>query len=130
LPPDLPLIELDAIAFERVLVNLLDNAVKYTPAGTRISIRASVSEDTLRLFIEDDGPGLPGLNAEHLFEPFTRGVKESSISGVGLGLALCRTIVVAHEGTIHAQRLTPRGVRFEIRLPIGTPPEIEHEALT
>ena len=130
LPPDLPLIDLDAVAFERVLVNLLDNAVKYTPAGTRIVIHASVSDDTLHLFIEDNGPGLPGLNAEHLFEPFTRGVKESSISGVGLGLALCRAIITAHDGTIQAQRLTPQGARFEIRLPVGTPPEIEHEALT
>jgi two-component system sensor histidine kinase KdpD len=129
LPADLPLIELDAIAFERVLVNLLDNAVKYTPAGTVIVIRAKVLDANLHLFVEDDGPGLPGFNAEHLFEPFTRGVTESSISGVGLGLALCRTIVAAHGGAIHAQKLTPRGVRFEIRLPIGVPPEIEHEAL-
>ncbi|SDI65679.1 two-component system, OmpR family, sensor histidine kinase KdpD [Paraburkholderia phenazinium] len=127
LAPDLPLIELDAIAFERVLVNLLDNAAKYTPAGTRIVIRSSVADNTLHLFVEDNGPGLPGLNAEHLFEPFTRGIKESSISGVGLGLALCRTIVAAHGGTIRAQRLTPHGVRFEICLPIGTPPEIEQE---
>jgi len=129
LPPDLPLIELDAIAFERVLVNLLDNAAKYTPAGTKIAIRASVAGPVLRLAIEDDGPGLPGFNAEHLFEPFTRGVKESSISGVGLGLALCRTIVEAHGGTIHAQRLTPRGVRFAIHLPVGAPPELEHETI-
>jgi two-component system sensor histidine kinase KdpD len=129
LAPDLPLIELDAIAFERVLVNLLDNAAKYTPPGTRIVIRSSVTDDALHLFVEDNGPGLPGLNAETLFEPFTRGVTESSISGVGLGLALCRTIVAAHDGTIHAQRLIPQGVRFEIRLPVGTPPEIEHETL-
>jgi two-component system sensor histidine kinase KdpD len=129
LASDLPLIEFDAIAFERVLVNLLDNAAKYTPPGTKIVIRSCVSDDTLQLFVEDDGPGLPGQNVENLFEPFTRGVTESSISGVGLGLALCRTIVAAHDGTIHAQRLTPRGVRFEICLPIGTPPEIEHETL-
>ncbi|HEY4298847.1 MAG TPA: DUF4118 domain-containing protein [Paraburkholderia sp.] len=129
LPADFPLIEFDAIAFERVLVNLLDNAAKYTPPGTRILIRSGLSDDIMHLFIEDDGPGLPGQNAEHLFEPFTRGVKESSISGVGLGLALCRTIVTAHDGTIHAKRLLPQGVRFEIRLPIGTPPVIEHEML-
>jgi two-component system sensor histidine kinase KdpD len=129
LAADLPLIELDAIAFERVLVNLLDNAAKYTPPGTRIVIRSSVTDHALHLFVEDNGPGLPNLNVETLFEPFTRGVTESSISGVGLGLALCRTIVAAHDGTIHAQRLIPQGVRFEIRLPVGTPPEIEHEIL-
>ncbi|GAB7524491.1 DUF4118 domain-containing protein [Paraburkholderia sp. 2C] len=127
LPPDLPLIEIDAIAFERVLVNLIDNAVKYTPAGSTIQIRARAVGDTMHLFIEDDGPGLPNVDPEHFFEAFTRGVRESAISGVGLGLALCRTIVDAHEGAIDAERRLPQGTRFEIRLPLGAPPLIEEE---
>ncbi|HEY4350168.1 MAG TPA: sensor histidine kinase KdpD [Paraburkholderia sp.] len=127
LPADLPLIEIDAIAFERVLVNLIDNAVKYTPAGSTIQIRARAVGDTMHLFIEDDGPGLPNVDPEHFFEAFTRGVRESAISGVGLGLALCRTIVDAHEGAIDAERRLPQGTRFEIRLPLGAPPLIEEE---
>ena len=66
---------------------------------------------------------------EALFEPFTRGTTESSIGGVGLGLALCRTIVLAHGGTIRASQRSPRGARFEIRLPLGSPPDIEREPL-
>jgi two-component system sensor histidine kinase KdpD len=79
------------------------------------------------LVVEDDGPGLPTTDPEALFEPFTRGQKESSIAGVGLGLALCRSIIVAHGGSIRAQARQPHGAAFEIRLPLGVPPEIEGE---
>jgi two-component system sensor histidine kinase KdpD len=125
---DLPLIEVDALLLERVLVNLLDNAIKYAGDASTISIRARASGDTMYLFVDDDGPGFPTRNMNVLFEPFERGQKESSIAGVGLGLALCRSIIAAHGGTIRAERLDPRGARFEIRLPLGIPPEIEHEA--
>jgi two-component system sensor histidine kinase KdpD len=129
LPPGLPLVELDAVGFERVLVNLLDNAAKYTPAGSTVRIRARASADTMHVFVEDDGPGLPPIDTERLFEAFTRGAKESSITGVGLGLALCRTIVEAHAGTIQVERCIPHGTRFDICLPLGTPPPIEQETL-
>ena len=128
LPADLPLVELDAILFERVLVNLLDNAVKYTKPGSTIHIGAKVAEGSMCFFVEDDGPGLPVSDVESLFEPFTRGQKELSIAGVGLGLALCRSIVSAHGGTIQAKQLRPHGARFEIHLPLGSPPEIEDES--
>ncbi|WP_266157844.1 sensor histidine kinase [Dyella silvatica] len=131
LPADLPLVELDANLFERVLVNLLDNAAKYTPAQATIWIRAMAFGETMHLCIDDDGPGLPSDSPpEALFEPFTRGVKESSITGVGLGLALCRSIVSAHGGMIEAVQLAPRGARFEIRLPMGKQPEVECEMLS
>jgi two-component system sensor histidine kinase KdpD len=129
LPADLPLIEIDAVLIERVLVNLLDNAVKYTPSGSTITIRAKASGPAMHVFVEDDGPGLPALDCDQLFQPFTRGQKESSIAGVGLGLALCRSIIAAHNGTIQAERLQPHGSRFEIALPVGRPPLIEHEAI-
>lgn len=128
LPADLSLIELDATMFERVLVNLLDNAAKYTPLHATIWIRATAQGNTMRLTVEDDGPGLPA-EPDTLFEPFTRGVKESSITGVGLGLALCRSIVSAHGATMNAMQRHPHGARFDIHLPMGSPPEIEHEAL-
>lgn len=129
LPPDLPLVEVDASLIERVLINLFDNAAKYTPPTSTITIRGGASGDSLYLVVEDDGPGLPTTDPEALFEPFTRGQKESSIAGVGLGLALCRSIVAAHGGTIRAEAHKPHGVVFEIRLPLGTPPEIESEIL-
>jgi two-component system sensor histidine kinase KdpD len=125
LPHDLPLVEIDALLFERVLVNLLDNAVKYTPADATIRLRARASGATMYFFVEDDGPGFLVGDPESLFEPFARGQKESSIAGVGLGLALCRSIIEAHGGAIRAERRKPRGARFEIRLPLGASPEIE-----
>lgn len=127
LPAALPLVELDAPLFERVLVNLLDNAAKYAGPESTICIRAGASGEHMSLFVEDDGPGLPVADTESLFQPFTRGQRESSIVGVGLGLALCRSIVAAHGGTIHAKQRIPHGVSFEIRVPLGTPPELEIE---
>ncbi|WP_081771705.1 ATP-binding protein [Paraburkholderia nodosa] len=123
----LPLIELDAIAFERVLVNLIDNAVKYTPPGSTVTVRAHAVGDRVHVVVEDDGPGLPRIESERLFEAFARGVKESSITGVGLGLALCRTIVEAHGGAIECENREPRGARFTISLPMRTPPDFLEE---
>jgi two-component system sensor histidine kinase KdpD len=127
LPADLPLVELDAVLFERVLVNLFDNAAKYAGPAAAIMIRAGASGGWMELFVEDDGPGLPAGRAESLFEPFARGDRESAITGVGLGLALCRSIVAAHGGTIRAAPRLPRGASFAIRLPLGRPPVIESE---
>jgi two-component system sensor histidine kinase KdpD len=129
LPRDLPLLEVDASLIERVLVNLVDNALKYTPPDARILIGARAVGDSIYCFVEDNGPGLPPGDSEHLFEPFVRGRKESAISGVGLGLALCRSIVGAHGGTIRAEATRPSGTRFEILLPLGSPPEVEEEAV-
>jgi two-component system sensor histidine kinase KdpD len=129
LPPDLPLVEVDATLIERVLINLFDNTAKYTPPTSTITVRGGASGDSMYLVVEDDGPGLPTTDSEALFEPFTRGQKESSIAGVGLGLALCRSIVAAHGGRIRAEARKPHGAAFEVRLPLGTPPEIESETM-
>ncbi len=127
LAEDLPLLELDAVLFERVLVNLLENAAKYTPAGSGIEISARVDGDRVLLNVDDHGPGLPAGREEMLFEKFERGSKESATPGVGLGLAICRAIVQAHGGTIHGQtrRLGGAidGARFSISLPRGQPPQ-------
>lgn len=130
LPSDLPLLEVDASLIERVLINLLDNALKYTPADALILIGAKAVGDSLYFFLEDRGPGLPPGDPEQFFQPFVRGQKESPISGVGLGLALCRSIIEAHGGTIRAEAAQPSGTRFEIRLPLGSPPPIEEEEAT
>jgi len=127
LPPDLPLIPVDEPLFERVLVNLLDNAAKYTKPGSTIRLRAGTGGGEMSIIVEDDGPGLPPIDPEELFAPFARGHVESAIPGVGLGLSLCRTIVAAHGGTIQAVPSELGGAAFEIRLPLGQPPVIAIE---
>ncbi|WP_256258685.1 ATP-binding protein, partial [Burkholderia ubonensis] len=130
LPADLPLIDVDALLVERVLMNLLDNAAKHAGADASVAVRARVSGDAMVVCVDDDGPGFAARDAERLFEPFERGRAASPVAGVGLGLALCRSIVNAHGGSIRAVPLEPHGARFEIRLPLGVPPDIEHESRT
>lgn len=128
LPRDLPMIEYDAVLIERVLVNLLENAAKYTPAGSEIVISARIEGEQVAVSVCDDGPGLPAGAAERLFDKFTRGTTESSTPGVGLGLAICRTIIAAHGGSIHAQNRQPHGAAFTFTLPRGTPPALSLDA--
>jgi two-component system, OmpR family, sensor histidine kinase KdpD len=135
LPRDLPLVQYDAVLLERVLVNLLENAAKYTPVGSTVRIEARGEPVAMRLAIEDDGPGLPTSydtpqRVESLFEKFTRGVRESPETGVGLGLAICRAIVEAHDGTIVVEPRAPNGVRFVITLPRGEAPVLDEEPST
>lgn len=126
----LPLVELDACLFERVLANLLDNAAKYTPPDTRIWISAGQRAGVLQLRVEDDGPGLPReIPCEAWFTPFTRGARESPISGAGLGLALCHTIVEAHGGRIAVVPRASGGACFELRLPQRAAPVVEKEGI-
>jgi two-component system sensor histidine kinase KdpD len=124
LPADLPLVEIDAVLFERVLCNLLENAVKYTPTGSEVRIEAAVRGDEFRIIVADNGPGLAAGSEEAIFEKFTRGERESATPGVGLGLAISRAIVEAHRGKIRAERDADGGARFIISLPLGTPPQM------
>lgn len=119
---DLPWVRIDAVLMERVLVNLLENAVKYTPQGTLIDISGVPTSDHVELSVHDHGPGLPVGREEDLFKKFERGDREGSTSGVGLGLALCRAIVGAHGGSIHAESPDSGGARFVMRFPRGSPP--------
>ncbi|MEG0936454.1 MAG: sensor histidine kinase KdpD [Comamonas sp.] len=127
LPADLPLLQVDALLMERVLVNLLDNAVKYTPAGTQITVSAQVDGSNCLVVLHDDGPGLPShMPADQLFAPFTRGVTESSISGMGLGLALAQRIVQAHGGSLAASPAADvPGTAFTICLPVLPQPRLD-----
>jgi two-component system sensor histidine kinase KdpD len=119
---DLPFIHIDAVLIERVLCNLLENATKYTPAGSRIVIAAEVSGQFLEVAVMDNGPGLPLGKEEVIFEKFTRGERESATPGVGLGLAICRAIVEAHGGAIRAAQAPGGGASIVFTLPLGTPP--------
>ncbi|MBS0339569.1 MAG: DUF4118 domain-containing protein [Proteobacteria bacterium] len=126
LPPDLPLVEFDAVLIERVLVNLLENAAKYGAPPIVVSARAT--DGALVLAVHDHGPGLPARlkGREHqLFDKFTRGQAESATPGVGLGLAICKAIVGAHGGNIQAANVDAAeggGAEFTVTLPRRAPP--------
>ena len=122
LPEDLPLIEMDAVLMERVFFNLLENAGKYTPEGSALHIGAGRRGGVVEVWLDDEGPGLPPGREEGVFEKFERGHKESSTPGVGLGLAICRAIVEAHGGQIHAENRPGGGARFVFQLPLGLAP--------
>jgi two-component system, OmpR family, sensor histidine kinase KdpD len=122
LDSELPWVRIDAVLMERVLVNLLENAAKYTPEGTLIEIAGVSMADEVELTVHDQGPGLPVGREDDLFKKFERGDREGSTSGVGLGLALCRAIVIAHGGHIRAEAPVEGGARFVMRFPRGSPP--------
>ncbi|WP_408058486.1 DUF4118 domain-containing protein [Undibacterium curvum] len=127
IPADLPLLYFDAVLMERVLCNLLENAAKY--GRTQIQITAQADTEFVHLSVLDDGPGLPaGVN---IFEKFTRGELEAASPGVGLGLAICESIVLAHSGKIVASNRPDGGAQFTVSLPLGNapplPPMIEDE---
>jgi two-component system sensor histidine kinase KdpD len=121
-PADLPAVYVDASLIVQVLSNLLDNAVKYTPGGTRIHISAVTDGAFLRVTVDDEGPGLPAGDPARLFEKFQRGTEEGAVVGVGLGLAICRSIISAHGGSIQARARSGGGARFEFTLPITVDP--------
>jgi two-component system sensor histidine kinase KdpD len=118
---DLPPVYVDATLIVQLFANLLDNAAKYTPAGTRVSVSAVADGPFVRVVVEDDGPGLPPGEPARLFDKFQRGNGEGTVVGVGLGLAICQAIVRAHGGEIEAQRRAGRGARFEFTLPSAEP---------
>ena len=122
LPADLPLIECDATLMERVLVNLLENAAKYTPPGSAIRISARIENAMLRVDVIDSGPGIPRGREATIFDKFERGDAASSIPGLGLGLAICRVVIEVHGGRIWVERSTDGGADFAFILPLGVPP--------
>lgn len=125
-PEDMPLIHLDPVLMERVLVNLLENAAKYTPSGSTVTLSAVVRDTELVLSVSDNGPGLPA--GRNLFRKFERGVRESATPGVGLGLALCRAIVNAHGGNMRAERAASGGACFVMTFARGEPPGMPPES--
>ena len=125
LPDPLQLVHVDGPLFERVLINLLENAHKYAGARANIGIRAEADARQLSLAVWDNGPGIPAGQEQAIFDKFARGNKESAIPGVGLGLAICQAIVDVHGGTISASNRPEGGASFRVTLPGETPPELE-----
>jgi two-component system sensor histidine kinase KdpD len=128
LPMELPLVRVDAALIEQVLANLLENAAKHTPPGTRITLRVDRQDDELLVSVEDAGPGLPAGDPEQLFAKFHRGNTEGTVAGVGLGLAICRAIVRLHGGRIWAETRAEGGAAFRFTLPVEPAPLVPREA--
>ena len=132
LPADLPLVPLDSVLIEQVLINLLENAIKYTPRRQpdRRS-RRTATRDAITIEIADRGPGLPPGDEQRVFDKFYRAPVTKDRSGVGLGLTICRGIIAAHNGRIWAENRPGGGAVFRFTLPLdGTPPQIAPEVLT
>lgn len=120
LPEDLPLVSFDPLLIEQVLVNLLDNAIKYTPLETPIELSAFVRDGEIIVEIEDRGAGIPAGEEEKIFDKFVRG--SATGGGIGLGLTICRAIITAHSGWIRAENRQGGGAIFRFSLPLVEQP--------
>jgi two-component system sensor histidine kinase KdpD len=122
---DLPMVSVDAVLFEQVLFNLLDNAAKYAPPDTTISIRSSHEDDVVYLQVLDQGPGIPAADLERIFDKFYRVQKGDQVrAGTGLGLAISRGFLEAMHGTITAANRTDgHGAVFTVKLPASNAAE-------
>ena len=126
IPADLPLVRVDASLVEHALGNLLENAAGHTPAGTVVRLRAQRRADDVVLTVEDYS-GISQRDIERVFEKFHHGSVESSETGMGLGLAICRAIVRLHGGRAWAERVSGGGTAFHMAFPVEVPPPVPPE---
>lgn len=114
----LPEIELDIDMIRRVVINLLENAIKYTRSGGEIAVRVEREADGLKVQVSDTGPGIPDEKQQHIFDKFSRIHHEGRPKGLGLGLAFCQLAVEAHEGQIWVESEPGEGAKFSFHLPV------------
>lgn len=117
LAPRLPSLEMDVDMIRRVLINLLENAIKYTRSGDQITVSAKAQDGVLLVSVVDSGPGIPSEDLEKIFDKFTRVTKDDRPKGLGLGLAFCRLAVEAHSGEIWVESEEGKGSTFSFTLP-------------
>jgi two-component system sensor histidine kinase KdpD len=122
LPPELPLIRADAAQLERVFSNLIENAVKYSPADAPVRVSAGVGGGRVTVRVSDRGRGIPPALRSRVFEPFVRARGEAG-TGSGLGLAICRGFVEANGGQIVLQSHRERGTSFAVSFPLVDQPQ-------
>jgi two-component system sensor histidine kinase KdpD len=115
--PDLPLVRMDFALIVQVLVNILDNALKYSATDAPIAIRALLAEGALEMRVEDNGDGIAEEALAHVFDKFNRAGRTGETGGIGLGLSICKGLIEAHRGEIWAERRTPHGSMFAFRVP-------------
>jgi len=119
---DLPEVLMDGDMIRRVLINLLENAVKFSPSSGVIRLGAELADDQVAIWVQDDGPGIPSHERERIFEKFTRLGSKDNPKGLGLGLAYCRLAVMAHGGRIWAESESGTGSTFKFVLPAAGEP--------
>jgi two-component system sensor histidine kinase KdpD len=130
LPADLPLVRADASQMERVFLNLLDNAARFSPPGRPVRVTGGTGGGNVTVRVIDEGPGVPLGQADAVFEPFYRGARgrrdrQGGGAGAGLGLAICRGFVEANGGRLLLQRpVNGRGASFAVSLPAAPLPEV------
>jgi two-component system, OmpR family, sensor histidine kinase KdpD len=115
---NLPLVSLDFVMMIQVMVNLLDNALKYSPQGTTLQVEANPHPDGVIITVADEGSGIPTEDLERVFDKFYRVQRPDGIKGTGLGLSICRGIVEAHGGRIWAENRPTGGAIFKLVLPV------------
>ena len=126
-PTDLPLVFVDGVLFEQVVINLVENAVKYTPLRSTMDLSASVGDHEVIVEVADRGPGIPPGEESRIFDKFYRG-KSAREGGVGLGLTICRGIVEAHGGRIWVENRPGGGALFQFTIPLSEKqPAVEME---
>ncbi len=121
--PEMPSIWIDGSMTRRILINLLDNAIKYTPYGGKISLTTTLTDDAFCFAVSDNGPGISKADRAHIFEKFSRVDNSANApSGVGLGLAFCKLATEAHEGTIsvESEGVPGQGSTFHLSIPLIT----------
>lgn len=119
--PHLPLLNVDADMMVRVFINLIENAIKYTPSGGTVQLEAAQNNGQVWIAVSDNGPGISPEVRQQVFDKYVRVRGDRSHSGIGLGLAFCRLAVQAHGGQIWVEDNAPQGARFIVTLPL--PPD-------
>ncbi len=119
MPPDTPPVLVDGDMIRRVLINLLENAVKFSPPDGEISLGADIEDDMAKIWVQDTGPGILTLDQEQIFDKYTRLNPKGSQKGFGLGLAYCRLAIEGHGGQIWVDSVAGEGSRFSFTLPLA-----------
>jgi K+-sensing histidine kinase KdpD len=125
LPDDVPPVQVDPAQVERALLNVIENALKFSPPGTRVSLRATAEAGEVFLRVGDRGPGIPAHERERVFEPFVRGAAADGDRGSGLGLAIARGFVALNGGRLWIEAAPDGGAEFVLALPaVALPAEV------
>jgi signal transduction histidine kinase len=128
IPTNLPRLNMDPERLNQALGNLINNSIKYTPAGGKVLVQAGVSSGSVWIRVSDTGPGIPPEDLEHIFTPFYRGHRAGEDQdGLGLGLSIAKDLVNAHQGRLEVSSTLGQGSDFSIWLPI-TVSDVSHPA--
>jgi signal transduction histidine kinase len=107
-------VPIDAEAFRQIMLNLLDNAVKYGPQGQTITVSAQCDHGVARIAVEDEGPGVPPEDVERIWQPFYRLTRDTAVGGTGIGLAIIKKLVELHQGRVSIEPRESGGSRFAV----------------